>query len=57
MSLECAYEFSARLVKYNFIYGMFSAIYSVLYSSSCGYHFMCKTDDFEKVFNMKVVEH
>ena len=56
MSLVYAPEISAHLVQQNSRDGIFSAICSVLYSLSYGYHFMCKMDENGKVFNMKVEE-
>ena len=56
MSLECAIEISTHLVEYNFIYGTFSISTPVLSSLQGGYHILWKTNDFGKVFNMKVVE-
>ena len=56
MSLEYGCEILAHLVKYNFIHGTFSTSTPVLSSLCCGYHFMWKTNDFGKVFDIKVVE-
>ena len=56
MGLYYDFEISAYLVKYNSNYGTFSASTPVLSSLYYGYHFMCKTGNFGKVFNMKVVE-
>ena len=55
MGLDYAYEFSAQLVKYNFIYGLFSTNTPVLDSLFCDYHFIWILDDFGIVLNMKVV--
>ena len=56
MSLEYDCKISAQLDWYNFIYGMFSAIYSVLDSLFCVDYFFEIMNDFGKVLNWKVVE-
>ena len=56
MSLEYSCKISAQMDMYNFIYGEFSANYSVLYSLSCVDYFLEIEDDFGKVLNWKVVE-
>ena len=57
MGLDYAYKFSAQLVKYNFIYGLFSTNTPVLDSLFCGYYFIWILDDFGNVFNMKFVDN
>ena len=56
MSLEYACKISAQMDWYNFIYGTFSAIYSVLDSLSCVNYFVEIENDFGKMLNWKVVE-
>ena len=57
MGLDYAYKFLAQLVKYNFIYGLFSTNTLVLDNLFCGYYFICILDDFGNVSNMKVVDN
>ena len=57
MSLVYACEISARLGKYNFIYGDFSKNWSVLYNLSCIDDCVEMMDEFEEVLFMKVVDY
>ena len=52
ISLEYAYEFSAHVVKYNVIYGLFSTNTPVLEILFCGYHFIWILDDFGNVIEL-----
>ena len=56
MGQDYEFEISAQFVQQNSRYGTFSASTPILSSLYYGYNFICKMDDFGKVFNIKVAE-
>ena len=56
VSPEYACKILAQMDWYNFIYGTFSTIYSVLDSLSCVNYFVEIENDFDKMLNWKVVK-
>ena len=57
MCLVCAYEISAHLELYIIIYGTLNINCPVLYLLSWADYFVVMENDFEKVFNWKVVDN
>ena len=51
VSLEYVCKISAQMDWYNFIYGTFSALYSILDSLSCFNYFVEIENDFGKMLN------
>ena len=57
VSLEYAYEISAHLDEYNFIYGVISTNYPILDSLYCISYFVEIENDFGRKLNMKIVDN